>query len=381
MAAKKSLGIYVHIPFCKSKCAYCDFYSLPRGEEQMDSYCRCLAEHLRAAAPRAAEYRVDTVYFGGGTPSLLGPDRLAGLLEALLSAYDVDGGAEITLEANPDSAGDPAALAALRGAGFNRVSLGMQSADDGELRRIGRIHTMDQVRRAADAVRTAGFANLSLDLIYGLPRQTMDRWQSNLEAAAGLSPEHLSCYGLKVEEGTPLFRCRDEAGLPGDEEQADMYLYTVERLGQLGYAQYEISNFARPGFSSRHNRRYWALGEYLGFGPGAHSDFGGVRYGYARDLEAWLSPAGEPPLSERQALSPADRAGEYLMLGLRTAEGISPRTLRDRYGGDFAPLVPFLEQCRRAGYALSRPDGSWRLTPRGFLLSNQIIVELLDRLS
>ena len=380
MASKKSLGIYVHIPFCKSKCAYCDFYSLPRGEGRMDAYCRRLAEHLEAAAPQASEHRVDTVYFGGGTPSLLGPDRLGRLLDAVLSAYDVDGGAEITLEANPDSAGDPAALSALRSAGFNRVSLGMQSADDGELRQIGRVHTMDQVRRAVDAVRTAGFANLSLDLIYGLPRQTMDRWQANLETAAGLSPEHLSCYGLKVEEGTPLFRRRNEAELPGDEEQADMYLYTVERLARLGYEQYEISNFARPGFASRHNRRYWALQEYLGFGPGAHSDFGGVRYGYARDLEAYLRSTGEPPLSERQVLSRRDRAGEYIMLGLRTAEGISPRVLEDRYSRGFAPLAPFLERCRRADYVLPLPDGSWRLTPRGFLLSNQIIVDLLELL-
>ena len=159
MAPKKSLGIYVHIPFCKSKCAYCDFYSLPRGEGRMEEYCRRLAEHLRAMAPRAAEHRVDTVYFGGGTPSLLGPDRLAGLLDVILSAYDVDSGAEITLEANPDSAGDPAALSVLRAAGFDRVSRGMQSADDGELREIGRVHTMDQVRRAVDAVRTAGFSN------------------------------------------------------------------------------------------------------------------------------------------------------------------------------------------------------------------------------
>ena len=346
----------------------------------MDEYCRRLAEHLQAAAPRAAEHRVDTVYFGGGTPSLLGPDRLGRLLDAVLSAYDVDGGAEITLEANPDSAGDPAALSALRSAGFNRISLGMQSADDGELRQISRVHTMDQVRWAVDAVRTAGFANLSLDLIYGLPHQTMDRWRSNLEAAAGLSPEHLSCYGLKVEEGTPLFRRRNEAELPGDEEQADMYLYTVERLAQLGYGQYEISNFARPGFSSRHNRRYWALQEYLGFGPGAHSDFGGVRYGSARDLEAYLRSAGEPPLSEQQALSRSDRAAEYLMLGLRTSEGISHQVLEGRYGGDFAPLVPFLEWCRRAGYALPLPEGRWRLTPRGFLLSNQIILELLELL-
>ena len=379
--ADKPLGLYIHIPFCKSKCVYCDFYSLPSREDRMDAYTDALCAHLTETAPFAAGHAVDTVYFGGGTPSYLGEKRLVKILKVIQKKYRVTRDAEITLEANPDSAGDWKALKALRKAGFNRISLGMQSACDEELREIGRVHTMDQVRRAVDAVRRAGFSNLSLDLIYGLPHQTMDRWRSNLESAAGLSPEHLSCYGLKVEEGTPLFRRRNEAELPGDEEQADMYLYTVERLGQLGYQQYEISNFARPGFSSRHNRRYWALQEYLGFGPGAHSDFGGVRYGYARDLETYLRSTGEPPLSERQVLSRRDRAGEYLMLGLRTADGISPRVLQDRYGADFAPLAPFLERCRRAGYAVSLPDGSWRLTPRGFLLSNQIIGSLLDLLN
>ena len=263
------LGLYIHIPFCKSKCVYCDFYSLPRSESRMDDYTDALCAHLAETAPFAAGHLVDTVYFGGGTPSYLGTKRLVKILKTILKKYKVDKQAEITLEANPDSAGDWKELRTLRRCGFNRLSLGMQSADDEELSEIGRVHTMAQTEAAVEAARKAKFQNLSLDLIYGLPHQTLEGWQKNLSAALDLTPEHLSCYGLKVEEGTPLFARRGTAGLPGDDAQADMYLYTVEFLKAQGYEQYEISNFAKPGCASRHNLKYWTLGEYAGFGPGA----------------------------------------------------------------------------------------------------------------
>ena len=286
--ADKNLGLYIHIPFCKQKCAYCDFYSLSNREDRMDDYTDALCAHLAETAPFAAGHAVDTVYFGGGTPSYLGEKRLVRILKTILKKYRVSRDAEITLEANPDSAGDWKTLRALRKAGFNRLSLGMQSACDAELAEIGRVHTMAQVRAAVEAARKAKFENLSLDLIYGLPHQTMERWQENLAAAVSLAPEHLSCYGLKVEEGTPLFARRDTVGLPGDDAQADMYLYTVDYLRRFGYAQYEISNFARADRESRHNLKYWMLEEYAGFGPGAHSDFGGVRYAYEKDLEGYI---------------------------------------------------------------------------------------------
>ena len=210
----RSLGLYIHIPFCKAKCIYCDFYSLPRAEGQMDTYVSALTAQLAAWRERTADCTVDTVYFGGGTPSYLGPDRLRRLLDAVFQSYRVAPGAEITLEANPDSAQDISALRQLHDAGFDRLSLGMQSADDAELRRIGRVHTHAQTVRAVENARAAGFDNLSLDLIYGLPEQTMTRWQANLDAALSLAPEHLSCYGLKVEEGTPLFAQRKRFTLP-----------------------------------------------------------------------------------------------------------------------------------------------------------------------
>ena len=368
----RALGIYIHVPFCKQKCVYCDFYSLPRREEDMDAYVSALRAQL--AETDFSGYEADTVYFGGGTPSYLGPRRLTALLEAASAACSIAPGAEITLEANPDSAGDPDALSALRRAGFNRVSLGMQSADDGELKSIGRVHTMAQVRSAVEAARKAGFDNLSLDLIYGLPGQSLPRWRENLSAAAALCPEHLSCYGLKAEPGTPLYARRDT--LPGDGAQADMYLETVDFLESRGYRQYEISNFAKPGRESRHNLKYWTLGEYAGFGPGAHSDFRGRRYAWARDLEAYLR--GKPPLSEDQAMSPRDREAEWLMLSLRLVRGLDMAAWEERFRRPFAPFLPFLNRCEAAGYA-AREEGRWRLTPRGFLVSNQIIGFLLDQ--
>ena len=380
---KKPLGIYVHVPFCKSKCVYCDFYSLPHAEERMDAYVKAVTAHLLETAPRAERHRVDTIYFGGGTPSYLGAKRLREILSVILKKYDVDKHAEITLEANPDSAQDWRELRTLRKAGFNRVSLGMQSADDGELAEIGRVHTTAQVRTAVDAVRKAKIENLSLDLIYGLPHQTMERWQANLEAAVALAPQHLSCYGLKVEKGTPLHARRDSAGLPGDDAQADMYLSTVETLRHYGFFQYEISNFARPGFESRHNLKYWTLQEYAGFGPGAHSDFGGVRYAYEQDLDTYIRGVleGTPMLSENERIPPLDRDTEYLMLGLRTVRGIAPKTFENHYRRRFDCLLPFLEECRKAGYAVREEDGSWHLTPHGFLVSNQIIGGVLDALA
>ena len=381
---KKPLGLYIHVPFCKSKCIYCDFYSLPGiSEEKMDAYTAAVIAHLTETAPRVTEHQVDTIYFGGGTPSLLGSKRLCRILKAIQKHFHIARDAEITLEANPDSAGDWKELRSLRRAGFNRISLGMQSACNEQLRRIGRIHTFDQVGIAVEAARKAGIENISLDLIYGLPRQTMEEWLSTLEASVSLAPQHLSCYGLKVEEGTPLHAMQDTVNLPGDEAQADMYLATVEYLENCGYGQYEISNFAQPGFASRHNLKYWTLGEYAGFGPGAHSDLGGVRYAFERDLDTYIRgvTGGTPFLSESQAIPPADRDTEYLMLGLRTVEGIRPAEFERRFRRRFACFLPFLENCRRAGYAVCGEDGSWHLTPNGFLLSNQIIGQLLDLLA
>ena len=281
----KQLGLYIHIPFCRSKCDYCDFYSLSNRSDRMDAYQKALLAHIKETAPQAKGYLVDTIYFGGGTPSFYGEKRIRELLSLIRRRFEVAANAEITLEANPDSV-DKKSMVRLRRAGVNRVSLGMQSAHDDELSALHRPHTFQQVQEAVAVIREAKIKNLTLDLMYGLPGQDMARWQDSVEKAIALQPQHISGYGLKVEEGTPLCARVSRGGvLPSDDMQADMYLWMVARLEQAGYHQYEISNFAQAGFQSRHNLKYWLTRPYLGFGPGAHSDFGGRRFSFLRDLD------------------------------------------------------------------------------------------------
>ncbi len=378
----KPLGLYIHIPFCKSKCIYCDFYSLPRAEDRMDRYVSALCRQLAEIAQQTTAHTVDSVYLGGGTPSYLGEKRLRRILKTVKKHYHLSRDAEITLEANPDSAGDWRALRALRRAGMNRLSLGVQSADDGLLRTLGRPHTFAQAEEAAAAARRARIRNLSLDLIYGLPGQDLAGWKDTLERAAALEPEHLSCYGLKVEEGTPLWDMQEKMDLPDDDAQADMYLWTVERLRALGYEQYEISNFARPGRASRHNMKYWTLCEYAGFGPGAHSDLGDVRYAYLRSLDTYCAgvEAGVSVLESSEHIPSRERDIEYVMLGLRLTQGISRQEFENRYRLPFAPIQSVLERFRATGHAALAGE-RWRLTPEGFLVSNQIIGQALEALA
>jgi len=372
------LGVYLHIPFCTSKCDYCDFYSLAGRESAMDDYLKALIAHLRETAPQTRGWKVDSVYLGGGTPSIFGPQRLGRLLREVHRRFNVARDAEITCEVNPDSATKPL-LTALRRAGVNRLSLGMQSAQDGELRAVHRIHSFAQTRQAVEWARKSRFRNLSLDLIYGLPGQNQESWQESVEAAVALHPEHLSCYGLKVEPGTPLdARVARGEVLPDDDQQADMYLWMVERLAKAGYAQYEISNFARPGFQSRHNLKYWMGQPYVGFGPGAHSDFGGRRFSFVRDLDGYVSGilTGGVVVDQSELIPRRERGSEYLMLRLRTVRGVEEWEYRREYLLSFDPLEQKLEEYERQGWAVKK-DGRWHLTAKGFLVSNQLIGDLL----
>ena len=380
-SGRETLGIYIHIPFCRSKCDYCDFYSLAGREDRMDAYQKALLAHIAETAPLAQGIPVDPLYFGGGTPSFYGDKRLRELLAAIRKQFQVAENAEITLEANPDSV-DLKSLRRLRKAGFNRISMGMQSACPEELAAIHRPHTAKQVDEAVAAAKKARFKNLSLDLIYGLPGQTMDSWKATVEHALSLIPQHLSCYGLKVEEGTPLAaRVAEGEQLPDDDTQADLYLWTVGRLQRAGLPQYEISNFAKPGFESRHNLRYWLTKPYIGFGPGAHSDFGGRRYSFVRNLDGYIDGVlrGGAIIDSEELIPQRERGGEYLMLRLRTARGIEEWEYRGNYFMDFAALERRLEEFQTQGWAKKTEEGRWRLTPRGFLVSNQLIGDLLER--
>ena len=376
---EETLGIYIHIPFCRSKCDYCDFYSLAGREKDMDAYQKALLAHIKETAPLAQHMEVDTVYFGGGTPSYYGAKRLKALLALIKKQFRVRKDAEITLEGNPDSV-DAKLLTTLRKAGFNRLSLGVQSACDELLRCVHRPHDFQQTKDAVAAARKSGFSNLSLDLIYGLPGQDMTGWQDTLEQVLALEPDHLSCYGLKVEDGTPLHRRVSEGEvLPDDDLQADMYLWTVDRLKQAGYHQYEISNFARDGRHSLHNLRYWLTQPYIGFGPGAHSDFGGRRYCFVRDLDRYIDGVlhGGNIIDSSDLIPDRERGGEYLMLRLRTAWGIEEWEYRRNYFMNFDPIEQKLLSYEQHGWA-AQSNGRWRLTPKGFLLSNQLIGELMD---
>ena len=377
---KKKLGIYVHIPFCKSKCEYCDFYSIGGGRDKRltDDYLQTLADHIKETGALAPDYRVDTVYFGGGTPSFFGAENLEKILDEIHRHFRLTSNAEITAEANPDSVTLSGLRRMLR-AGFNRLSIGVQSDDDEMLKKLGRPHNFQQAKQAMELARKAGFANISLDLMYGLPNQTVSQWKETVLNIISLRPEHISCYGLKVEENTPLWSYKNCANLPSDDAQAQMYLEAVKLLEEYGYEQYEISNFAKKGFHSRHNMKYWTGEEYLGFGPNAASDFGGRRFTIIRDLKRYISGIAneQAVLDENEEIPMRERAGEYIMLRLRTAQGICREEYEKQY---LLPFRPLEEELRHyADNGLAKQVGKrWRLTPSGWLLSNQIILQLLE---
>ena len=375
---KTPLGIYVHIPFCASKCEYCDFYSLQdQPESVMDSYLDVVCRHIQETGALAPEYVVDTVYFGGGTPTHFGAEGLAEILTQIRRSFDVSDSAEITFEANPESVTD-ALLKRLRAEGFNRVSLGIQCDDDEILAKIGRPHTYEQAVNAYDRIRHFGFQNVSVDLMYGLPGQSLGAWQQTLENVMTLHPEHISCYGLKVEEGTPLYGYQAYADLADDDTQADMYLSAVEILKEHGYRQYEISNFARRGKVSRHNLKYWMGMEYIGFGPDASSDFASKRYSYVRSLPEYIAGIrnGGQIIRELNQIPTRERAGEYVMMRLRTIGGINRQEYESAFLLPFDPLEKLLQMNEQHGLARFE-NGRWHLTPRGFLVSNSIISDLL----
>ena len=377
--SKTPLGIYIHVPFCRSKCAYCDFYSVTdKNDKLMDSYLAAICRHIKESGALAPDYKVDTVYFGGGTPTFFGADGMATIMNTIRRAFDVDAHAEITFEANPDSI-SPRLLRRLRSEGFNRVSLGIQCDDDEILAKLGRPHTYEQAVKAVQRIRRAGYKNLSVDLIYGLPGQTVESWSATLQHVLELDPDHISCYGLKVEPGTPLYDYQEDWNLPDDDAQADMYLHTIDVLRRRGYRQYEISNFSKKGMASRHNLKYWNGGEYLGFGPDASSDFAGKRFAIVRDVHAYIQGIQQngQVLREIQDVPQRERAGEYLMMRLRTANGIQREEYEKRYLLSFDPLEEVLQACEGRHHAIRTSEGYWRLTPEGFLLSNSIITDLL----
>ncbi|MCM1113137.1 MAG: radical SAM family heme chaperone HemW [Muribaculum sp.] len=375
----RELELYLHIPFCIQKCQYCDFLSAPAGRRVQNAYMEALLRELRHNAQETAGCRVVSVFIGGGTPSAVDATWIGRLTEALRQDYPLAEDAEISMEVNPGTV-TRESLALYRAAGVNRLSIGCQSADDGELKRIGRIHTFGEFLEAYGWAREAGFSNINTDLISGLPGQTPDGWERTLEAVLSLhpAPEHISAYGLQIEEGTPFDQMR-RAGrleLPDEETEREMYWRTAQILRAAGYEHYEISNYARPGFRCLHNCGYWRRREYLGFGVGAASLMDEVRFRNGDALEPYLA-APENCREEIHRLGEAERMEETLFLGLRMADGVDVRAFRETFHREIEEI--YGEQIRKSmAEGLLERRGNWlALTMRGVDVSNYVMAGFL----
>jgi len=367
------LGLYVHVPFCAAICNYCNFNRGLYQAELKDRYVDAVCREIRL---RARGVPADTIFFGGGTPSILEAAEIGAIIRTCRDSFDLTADAEITLEANPEGVTEER-LAAFRSAGVTRLSFGVQSFRDEELTRLTRLHSSGRAVAAFREARAAGFDNVSLDLMMWLPQQTVSEWLESVEALIELGPDHASLYMLEVYPNSPLREqmARAEWSVAPDDDVADMYLQSMERLEGAGYAQYEISNVAKPGCRSRHNLKYWTDGEWLGFGPGAHSTIDGMR---TRNVSATseyveaVTPGG-PLVAETRRLSPRDRMEEALFTGLRLSEGLSTDAVRARYGIDlWAEFGGELQPFRDLGW-LIYDEGRLRLTRAGMLLAHEIM--------
>jgi oxygen-independent coproporphyrinogen-3 oxidase len=372
------VALYIHIPFCRSRCTYCAFNTYAGLEALIPAYGEALCAAIRAAPSVPAH----TVYFGGGTPSLLPPDTLARILQCLREHFPISPDAEITLEANPGTV-DRTYLQAARELGVNRISLGVQSVHPDELRLLGRRHTWEEAVAAVEAAQAAGLETVNLDLIYGLPGQTLPRWQETLEAALSLEPDHLSLYALTLEEGTPLREqvARGELPRPDDDAAAEMYEWAEARLARAGYVHYELSNWARSErHFCRHNLTYWYNEPYLGLGAGAASWWGGRRWTNVRHPEEYIRrrAAGQPVAEEVEEIPLRLEMGETMMMGLRLIAGVSDARFRARFGIGLAEVFG-AELSRLADQGLLEWNGQRaRLTPRGRLLGNWVFREFIE---
>jgi oxygen-independent coproporphyrinogen-3 oxidase len=369
---KKTFSIYVHIPFCVSKCGYCDFLSFAGRDGCYGRYTDALVKEIESKAAGFAGRRAETVFFGGGTPTVLPVSALRRVLTAISDNFDIHSGTEITTEANPDTVSFEK-LADLRASGFNRISLGVQSWNDAELRALGRAHGAARAMEAFNAARRAGFRNINIDLMFALPGQSAEDWEETLRVTAGANPEHVSCYSLTIEENTPFGQ--NGVKPANDETDRAMYRRAAAFLAENGYKRYEISNFSKPGFECRHNKTYWERGEYLGIGLGAHSFAGGERFRNAEDIAGYTG--GDFSAYEKARLSRAEEMAEFMILGLRMENGVSPARFAELFGEDVRGVYgSAVSKSMNAGL-MRRRGGRLALTPLGIDLSNRVFVEFL----
>ena len=374
----RELSLYVHIPFCVRKCLYCDFLSFPVGKkrQEIESYVNLLKQELNTSAEACRDYTVKTVFFGGGTPSLLGPEQMQGLMDEIRQCYALSQDAEITMEMNPGTASADS-IRGYREAGINRLSIGLQSASDEELRRIGRIHTYDQFLHTYGAARAAGFDNINVDLMAALPGQDTASYRETLRRVTALSPEHISAYSLILEEGTWLCEHQKDYVFPTEDEERGMYLLTQQYLAEYGYHHYEISNYAREGRECRHNKVYWQRGNYLGVGLGAASMVENVRWSNPTEKEAYRACTGRSGFPEGQALTEQEQMEEFMFLGLRLTEGVREEAFSQQFGKPIRDVYgEVIDRFAGQGLLLQK-DGRVYLTQKGVDVSNYVMADFL----
>ena len=376
-----NFGVYIHIPFCRSKCNYCSFISRPWDEPLAEKYWRAVVQELKAFfSSHPTTDIADSIFFGGGTPSLVPAEHIAEILASCRELFEVSANCEITLEANPGTLSSKKTEAYLA-MGVNRISMGAQTFSDQELVAIGRIHTSDEVAESMALLRSKGFQNINLDLILGLPGQSQEQWQANLEQLVELAPAHVSVYILELDPKAPLYHsvAKGLARVPDDDSMADWYLQTLDYFSNHRYRQYEISNFARPEFECRHNLKYWRREPVFGFGVGSHSFDGCTRYANHPKLETYLKSLkeGQSPIDWRQAVSDEESLQETLFLGLRLSQGLDWEKIRTEFGtADLVSIEGSLDSMCAEGL-LERKDSSIHLTRRGMLLSNEVFQEFI----
>ena len=377
---EKTIGLYIHIPFCEHKCDYCDFYSLT-GFDDYVRYTDSVILQMEDYSKQVSDYVVDTIYIGGGTPTVLPVKRMLEIIDSIYRNFEVSPDVEFTMEANPATV-NLRMLRKYRKAGVNRLSIGMQSAIDEELRELSRIHTFDDSFECYEMARRAGFENINIDVMYGIPGQTRYSLGYTLEQICDLEPEHISIYGLKIEEGTPFYEKRILLNLPDEDAEFDMYKYAVDYLVFRGYKHYEISNFALDGLQCKHNLKYWNCMEYIGIGPAAHSYFKGRRYSYKRSVAMFMDAmeyvdAGVDIIEEDYAIAPEERIDEYIMLKLRLREGINENEFKEKFGKDFGEMFSKeLKMYIENGFMEYKND-HYFFTTKGMYVSNYILSTFL----
>ena len=369
------LELYVHIPFCVRKCQYCDFLSGPSDEETKDRYIEALLKEIRAAE-HTEDYEIVSVFIGGGTPSALKAEAIASIMRTLQEQFFFCEDAEVTIEVNPGTV-DLEKLTIYRNVGINRLSLGLQSTDAEELKLLGRIHSYEEFLKSYEWAREAGFSNINIDLMFAIPGQTGEAWRQHLYQVAELNPEHISAYSLIIEEGTPF--AEQNLDLPDEDTEYQMYEDTAEILERYGYRQYEISNYAKQGYMCRHNAGYWQRREYLGFGLGASSLYGGMRFSNTHQMQEYLKESRNPDQIRQDVtvLSRNERIEEFMFLGLRMTEGISEKKFEENFDVRLMDVYgDILQKYEETGF-MEHIETKWRLTRKGIHVSNHILADFL----